>query len=113
MITVEIDGARVPIIKIRRYELNNGIDIWGGYKITLNVEYITEEAEHKVVLTAQHALDVFNSLKEAHKKQAELINIEDAINHLLYDLRELEKTKLEKLNAYGSLLIARKDLLNI
>lgn len=48
MITVDIDGVKVPIAKIRRYELNKGIDAWGGYKITLSVEYITEKAEHTV-----------------------------------------------------------------
>jgi len=102
MITVDIDGAKVPITKIRRYELNNGIDVWGGYKKTLIVEYITEKAEHKVVLTTQHALDVFNSLKEARINQEELIRLEVELDSVERHLKDLEEEyrhkKVEKYN---------------
>ncbi len=102
MITVDIDGAKVPITKIRRYELNNGIDVWGGYNKTLIVEYITEKAEHTVFLTTQHALDVFNSLKEARIKQKELARLEAELDSVERHLKDLEEEyrnkKVEKYN---------------
>ena len=112
MITVDIDGAKVPITKIRRYELNNGIDVWGGYNKTLIVEYITEKAEHKVVLTTQHALDVFNALKEAHKKQEQLTSLEvelDSIERVLKDLEEeYRNKKVEKYNLRNAIYALTK-----
>lgn len=112
MITVDIDGAKVPITKIRRYELNNGIDVWGGYKKTLIVEYITEKAEHTVFLTTQHALDVFNALKEAHKKQEQLTSLEvelDSIERVLKDLEEeYRNKKVEKYNLRNAIYALTK-----
>ena len=114
MITVDIDGAQVPVNMIKSWGLREEEKYFGGQTSTLQIEYYSNNrCHHHVTITGKDAISSYHALMAAVQNQHELEKIEDAIKHLEYDLKELEKTKLEKLNAYGSLLIKRKYLLKI
>lgn len=112
MITVDIDGVKVPINMIKSWDLRKEETYFGGQTTTLNIEYYSNNrCHHHVTITGEDAINGYNALITTAQKQNELDKLERVLKHLKYDLDELEKVKQEKVAAYVSLSNARNELL--
>lgn len=113
MITVDIDGAQVPVNMIKSWSLREEEKYFGGQTSTLQIEYYSNNrCHHHITITGQDALDVFNALEEACIKQEQLTSLEvelDSIERALKDLEEeYRNKKVEKYNLRNAIYALTK-----